>query len=160
MRFAVRWLGRAIVTVVAFLAVGLIAGSALTTNGAVSSPRGDSAAIAGCLAVKPIASQYGSITALLRGETSSAAAVANWQEHRGRNVNASRFRTMPGAAIVTVCLFSGQFSTPAGPPALNGVPKALPTVLRLLVYGNGQVEFDSAGPEGSMSPETPSDLSA
>jgi hypothetical protein len=38
--------------------------------------------------------------------------------------------------------------------------KSIPDTLRLLVYGNDQVVFDSAGARIGMAPETPADLRA
>lgn len=157
MRSVVRWSGRTIFIGTPIFVVALIGASAMNGSALRS---GDPAALRTCQAVTPAASQYGSITGVSRAQTSTAAAVAYWQEHRGRDQNPSWFRTLPASSPVIVCLFSGQFSTPAGPPAVDGTPKAIPNALRLLVHGGDQVVFDSAGSRTGMSPETPSDLSA
>jgi hypothetical protein len=155
MRFS-RWSGRGILIAAALiLGVAAVSGSVLGSN---SSPAGDPTAIQTCQAITGVASQYGTITGLLRAETSTAGAVAYWQENRARTGPASFFRTLPTGMPVTVCMFSGQFSTPAGPPAPDGSPKAIPNALRLLAYGS-QVVFDSAGDQSGMSPEMPSDIS-
>ncbi len=137
--------------------VVIVGGSAAGSN---ASPTGDQAAIQKCQAITPVASEYGTITGVLRGETSSAGAVANWQESRARRGPISSFRALSAATPVTVCIFSGQFATPTGPLAPDGSPKTIPNALRLLVYGNDKVVFDSAGNASGMSPETPSDPNA
>jgi hypothetical protein len=151
----IKWFSRSIATLTVIVVAVMVSGLAL--NGS-STPKGDPAAIGACQAITQTASEYGTISGLLRAETTTAAAVAYWQEHRGRNNNASALRALPGASQVTVCLFSGQFSTPAGPSDPSGAPKAIPNSLRLLVYGTGQVVVDSAGALSGMSPEMPSHL--
>lgn len=154
MKYAIRWFGPSFV-IGAVIVVAAIVSSGGSAN---SGPIGDQAGIMTCQGIIPIASEYGTITGVLRGETSTAAAVAYWQEHRGRSGIVSSFRSLAAETPVTVCLLSGQFVTPAGPPDLSGRQPPAPDVLRVLVYGNNQVVFDSAGTLGGMSPQTPSDL--
>lgn len=152
--------------VLRWLRVALIAGAAIigavimfSSVGANSGPIGDSAGVQTCQSTISAASEYGTVTRLLRAETSNARAVAYWQEHRGRGGNSS-FRSMQPTSRVTVCLFSGEFTVPMGPPPPNGSPLPPADVLRLLIRDDGQVVLDSAGYHGHMSPETPSDLGA
>ena len=121
---------------------------------ASTSPFGDSVGINTCRSIVDAASQYGAITRLLRAETSTAAAVAYWQEHRARG-GTSAFETMPAGDVVTVCLFQGEFTTPVGPPPATGSPNPPHDVIRLLVYGDNQVVLDSSGYLGRMSPDVP-----
>lgn len=147
------WAARIGVTGVVAISVVVLASSASGT----ASPTGDLAAITKCRAILPNASEYGTVTEVLRGESSTAAAVVNWQESRARKGIASSFRRLASTEPVTVCIFSGEFVTPAGPLATDRTPKQIPNTLRLLVYGTDQVVFDAAGQRAGMSPETPSD---
>jgi hypothetical protein len=121
---------------------------------ASTSPLGDSVGINTCRSIVDTASQYGAITRLLRAETSTAGAVAYWQEHTARG-GTSPFETMQAGTVVTVCLFQGEFVTPVGPPPVTGSPNPPHDVIRLLVYGDNQVVLDSSGYVGRMSPDVP-----
>jgi hypothetical protein len=154
-RPAIRWVGVALTAGAAVVGAVALFGTA----GANTGPIGDPAGVQTCQSIISTASQYGTVTRLIRAETSNASAVAYWQEHRGRG-GASSFRSMQAASKVTVCLFSGEFTVPMGPPPPNGSPLPPADVLRLLVLDNGQVLLDSAGYHGHMSPETPSDIGA
>ena len=149
----VRWFGRAVLAAVAVGAVVVMSGSALGNP----SPVGDAAAAATCQGATKQASSYGLVTGVLRAESSNAGAVAVWQESRRHGT--SSFRAMPSNTSVTVCIFSGEFSTPAGPLDSDGNAPPAPNALRVLVYG-GQLVFDSAGNISGMSPETPSDMTS
>lgn len=151
----IRWFGRSAILAVVVVAVVILAGSASST----SSPVGDAVAVAKCRDIIPAASEYGTVSGVLRGETSTAIAVANWQENRARKGQSSLFRALPSADTITVCLFSGDFVTPAGPMSRDGIAKTAPNTLRLLI-SNNQVVFDAAGDRSGMSPETPSDYKA
>ena len=91
------------------LLVGVVAILVGQVGGAANTPRGDRAAILKCQAIVPIASGYGAVTAVWRAETSTAAAVAYWQEHRGRlRAAPSPFGKLAAQTPVTVCLLSGE----------------------------------------------------
>lgn len=156
MRFGVRLLSR--VLVIAAVIVGVVSFGAQGITGTGSSARGDTAALGTCQAIMSVASQYGTITSIIRAETSTASSVAAWQENRARRGMPSQLRQITGSTRLTVCMFSGEFSTPSGPPAADGTLRAAPDTLRLLVYGSGTVVFDSAGPRAAMTPEMPSDM--
>ena len=152
-----RWWVAASLLIGAFV-IGVVASLIGQTGTPPGSPRGDPAAIVRCRAIIPIASGFGTITSLLRAETSTAAAVAYWQEHRGRlAVAVSPFQKLSPQTRVTVCLLSGEFAAPVGPPGLIGGAKP-PSLLRVLVWGNHEIVLDSAGYQGELAPETPSDL--
>jgi hypothetical protein len=105
--------------------------------------------------------QDGALTALHRAfvSTSTAAAVASWQERRHLpeiSGISSPLRFEEGSDSVTICIFHGVFSTPT-PPATGGEAPPPHDTLRLLVTQSGEVILDAAGYEGTMDPETPSD---
>jgi hypothetical protein len=129
-------------------------------NAGAAGSIGDAAGVSSCNAVMATASEYGTVTGLARAETSTAGLVAHWQENQGRSGLHSAFRNLPVDQTVTVCLLSGQFVTPVGPPDPTTGKSRLPhNVLRLLIYGNPPtVVVEGAGYKGSMFPETPSDL--
>lgn len=78
------WVGSSILTAIALL--GVLVAVAAQVGAAPDKPRGDQAAMQTCKAIVPIASDYGAITGLLRAETSTAGAVAYWQETVARAV--------------------------------------------------------------------------
>jgi hypothetical protein len=143
----------------AFIAILAVMGAA-AVSAASPAGTGDEAALAVCNATIPAASAYGSVTAVVRGETSNAALVANWQErrHPDRAGIVSAFRAAAPDSTVTVCLYSGKFVTPVGPPNPDGTPKPQHTLLRVLVSADFGVTLDAAGYPGRLSPETPSGL--
>jgi hypothetical protein len=104
--------------------------------------------------------EYGQVDELVRAETSSVQDVALWQEMRhAPDIEGivSPLRSMQSSAVVTVCLFSGTFVTPVGPPAPDGSVPPPHDRLRLLVSADGSVRLDAAGYRGRLAPETPSD---
>lgn len=142
--------------------VSIIAAVTATSLLAASPAVGDQAALDVCQATIPAASDYGRITGVVRGETSTAALVADWQErrHPDRVGIVSPLRASSPDSRVTVCLFAGEFVTPVGPPNPDGTPKGPHTILRLLVSADGRVTLDAAGYPGRLDPETPSDFAA
>lgn len=111
---------------------------------------------AACEDARPEAADYGAITGIARAETLTASQVADWQEgrHAGEVSGVtSPLRSEDANLGVTVCIYRGEFSTP--------VPPGLPphNMLRLLILGSGRTLFDSAGYEGHMAPDVPSDWS-
>jgi hypothetical protein len=121
---------------------------------------GDAISIARCKGALAQAAEYGSIDGIARGETSTAALAADWQEMRFAPdllLTESPIRRESPTSTVTVCLFRGEFGTPTGPPKTDGSAKPLHNIIRLLVFTDGEVSLDSAGYEGQMAPETPSD---
>jgi hypothetical protein len=152
------WVGSGVL--IGVLLVGVAAIVVGQVGGAANTPRGDRAAILKCQAIVPIASGYGAVTAVWRAETSTAAAVAYWQEYRARlRAAPSPFRKLAAQTPVTVCLLSGDFVAPVGPRApIAGTRPPPQSVLRVLVWGHDEVLFDSAGYQGGLAPETPSDL--
>lgn len=116
---------------------------------------GEATAVAGCLASRA-ASDY-EAGSVYRAEWSSAGEVVAWQEGRHHEVApTSDLRAAAPGALVLVCIYRGEFVTPAGPPQEGVAPRG-PTFLRVLVLEDGEYLFDSAGPDGSLEPETPSD---
>jgi hypothetical protein len=150
------WVGSSIL--IGAVSIGVVASLAGQVRAAPELPKGDPTAVAKCESIMPIASGYGTITAVLRGETSTAAAVVQWQEHRGRLGIVSPFRSLAARTTVTVCLLTGEFVTPVGPPDLTGRQKTPHNVIRLLVLSSNEILLDSAGYRGGMAPETPTDL--
>ena len=155
--------GWAVALIAAGLAVGATAGLA---SKALAGPSGTAAALADCMTISKQAAEFGSGVSLIKAEQSTAAEVAAWQEHRYDKVPggtlttgiSSRFRDMAAATPVAVCLYTGQFVTPVGPPNPDGTNRPPHNVLRLLVPVGGPVVLDSAGyAGGSMRPETPRD---
>lgn len=152
---------------VSLIAAGLALGGSIgLASKALAGPAGSEAAVAVCQAMSKQASEYGSGVGLIRAEQSTAVGVADWQEHRYEKLKngaavsgiVSRLRDKAASAPVTVCLFSGQFVTPVGPPNPDGSAKPPHDVLRLLVLADGSIVLDSAGYSGgSMDPETPRD---
>ena len=123
---------------------------------------GSSEAVADCMAATPIAAGYGNITRVIRAETNRAGAVADWQELRHAPAITgivSPLRAEEASAQVTVCLYLGSFATPVGPPKADGSARPSHDVLRLLVLDDGRWLLDSAGYQGRMTPETPTDWS-
>jgi hypothetical protein len=104
------------------------------------------------------AADYGEISSLARAETSSVEKVVAWQEQRHspevRGV-VSPLRGQPDGEA-TICMYRGSFVTPTAPLAEGGRAPAH-DMLRLIIR-NGEVIFDSAGYEGRMAPDTPSDF--
>ena len=153
------WVGSGVL--IGVLLIGVVASRVWQVGGAATTPRGDRAAILKCQAIVPIASGYWAVTAVLRAETSTAAAVAYWQEHRGRlRAAPSTFGKLAAQTPVTVCLLSGDFVAPVGPRAPMAGMRPPQSVLRVLVWGHNEVMVDYAGYRGELAPETPSDLGA
>jgi hypothetical protein len=151
------WVGSGVL--IGVLLIGAVAILVGQVGGAATTPRGDRAAILKCQAIVPIASGYGAVAAVLRAETSTASAVAYWQEHRGRlRVAPSTFGKLAAQTPVTVCLLSGDFAAAAGPRAPIAGMRPPQSVLRVLVWGHNEVLVDSADYRGGLAPETPSDL--
>ncbi len=102
----------------------------------------------------------------MRAELDKADKVADWQEHRydelpdsgvARGLR-SNLRDIAPDDTVAVCIYSGTFVTPVGPPALDGMTKPPHDMLRLLVLADGTVTVDAAGySKSGMKPETPDD---
>jgi len=116
---------------------------------------GEASAIAGCLASRA-ASDY-EASSVYRAEWSTAGEVVAWQEGRHPEVTpTSDLRAEAPGAPVLVCIYSGEFVTPAGPPQ-DGVAPRPHTRLRVLILESGEYIFDSAGPGGGLKPETPND---
>jgi len=112
-----------------------------------------------CQQAVPIADQYGPVTAVVGGERTTIGNIVTWQENRIPGIGVvSRYRGLPAEMPATVCLFQGQFPIPIAPPLPGTTPLPQPNVLRLIIFDNGTVDFDSAGPLGRMQPDTPSDL--
>lgn len=114
-----------------------------------------------CAAALSAASEYGPITDIARAERDTSQIVAHWQERRHAEAISglvSPLRTLPPTSEVTICLYRGEFVTPTGPPNPDGSPKRPHNLLRLLVLDDGSLMFDSAGYEGRMGPEVPSDF--
>lgn len=116
-----------------------------------------------CESILSLASEYGTITRILRGDSDSAETVADWQERRHESEVSglvSPLRTLDPKAQVFTCLYSGTFVTPSGPPDEKGNPPPPHDVLRLLVLPDGAVVLDSAGYQGRMAPELPKELTS
>lgn len=157
------------VSVVGLVALGLaLGGLAGLASRAFAGPSGSAEAIDACDRVSDRVAEYGTGIALYRAEATTVQAVVAWQEQRYENLKdapavaglRSPIRNAPAAGTVTVCLYSGTFVTPVGPPNEQGVPKPRHNLLRLLVFPNGEIVLDSAGYAGRMQPETPGDWSS
>ncbi len=130
-------------------------------------PQGTPTANAACNAVAAVAARYDSNAQLLRAELSGAAAVAAWQE--GRHAIAtgtapavtgltSPFRSVAPGDPVAVCIYSGAFVAPLGPPPADGSVKQPYNRIRLLVRADGETVLDAVGHDnGDLKPETPGD---
>ena len=151
-------IAKAILSFVGLTGTGVIAGLLVvsTTNAA---PQSAPDAVAVCQAALDAgASQYDAYMSVYRAEQSTAGAVATWQETREPGFRPlSALRAQVPDKPVTVCIYSGTFATPVGPP-VNGVPRPPHNRLRLLVFDDGRQVLDSAGYAGAMEPEMPSDL--
>lgn len=137
------------------LAVLLLVGSSLALAAtSFAEPTQGARADATCQGVLGEASKYGSSVEFLDAQATSAGAVARWQEQRhAPDVSGlvSPLRMRDPTESVVVCLFSGTFVTPH--------PPELPphNILRLLVLADGSVLLDSAGYQGTIDREAPSD---
>ena len=161
-----RTFGIASLRAVIAVSLGLVTAGVLGLTGAVwAGPAGSANAIATCQRALNEAG-FGDGVSVVRGEESTAAEVAAWQEQRHAKPAkgiavaglVSPLRERDPAQLVTVCLYAGEFVTPLGPPNLDGSAKPPHTRLRLLVSPDGSVLLDSAGyDDGSLSPETPRD---
>jgi hypothetical protein len=119
----------------------------------------DAAAVDACNS-SAAAKDY-SVTGVYRAESSTAEEVAAWQENRYEGIAlVSPFRSAAPRSTVVVCIFRGDFRTPTGPPLVEGVPNPNHELLRVLVSASGDYLIDSAGYEGALRPETPSDWRA
>lgn len=130
------------------------------------SPGGASAttvdSLANCSKALPRAQDAGTNVSLVRAESDSTKDVVAWQEGRSRLFSGlvSPLRYRPENEVVTVCLFSGSFVTPVGPPAEDGTVPPPHNLLRLLVLQDGSTVLDAAGYAGRLQPETPQDWEA
>jgi hypothetical protein len=141
-------------------ALGILVATALMFMRSVSLVHADDAvALATCNHAVVDAEFYGLLSRVERAQRTTAAEVVRLQEGRSTHFSVtSAYRRLPADAIATVCLFSGQFNTPAGPPRTDGTVPAVATRLRLIVLDDGTSSLDSAGQADGMGPETPADL--
>jgi len=142
---------------VRYVGLGILLGLLLTGLGGQSARAiGTPEALSICsTALAGPAADFGTGMVLYRGETTDVATVAHWQEATAAEFGirvSSTLRQRTATERVTVCLYQGTFDAPV---ADAGQP---PNVLRLLVFDNGQVQFDSVGYLGHMTAEVPSDL--
>lgn len=142
---------RALVAVLAVLPI-LMAGPAVSVGATSASEDAqlteDPTAATMCALGLDAERSFGPGTVLIRSEMSTAAQVAAWQELRhGPDITGlvSPLRAFDADEPVAVCLYSGTFSTPTGPPNLDGSPKPNHNVIRLLFLRDGSEIFDSAG---------------
>jgi hypothetical protein len=103
-------------------------------------------------------SEYGTNVNVFRAELSNVAETVQWQEQRLPNVEfVSRLRSRPGSEAVTICLYTGEFVTPVGPPLVQGENNPPHNLLRIVVLNGGEAILDSAGYQGGSEPQTPGD---
>lgn len=142
-------------SIAAGVAVGMtssVAVSALSSQTTV----GTAQAIDVCEQFKDEAAEYGEITSVALGETSTVSAVIEWQEQRhapdiGDIRSPLRDRDEEEA---TICMYRGLFVMPTAPLG-DGERAPQHTVLRLVIVGDEAI-LDSAGYEDRMAPDTPS----
>ncbi len=109
------------------------------------------------------AEEFGEISAVVRSEWRTTAAVAEWQEMRHApeiTGLVSPLRAQRDLAPVLVCLYRGSFVTPTGPPPLDGSTGRPHDLIRVLVLADNSLVLDAAGYADRMSLETPSDWAA
>jgi hypothetical protein len=148
--FAGLALASLLVTFGAFLVAATPAGAANDTLSGTSR----------CTQVLPAVADYGEISRVVAGDTTTVAEVTAWQESGIRGGFTSPMRAYNASQSVTVCLYQGQFAVPVAPPRPNETPQPDPDTIRLLVFPNGRIVLDSAGPLAQMQPYTPADWRA
>jgi hypothetical protein len=141
------------------VAAGAVVGTASSVAvGALSPPTtvGTAQAIDVCKQFTDEAAEYGEITSVALGETSTISAAIEWQEHRHApdigDIRSPLRDRDEGEA--TICMYRGLFVTPTAPLG-DGERAPQHTVLRLVIVGDEAI-LDSAGYEDRMAPDTPS----
>lgn len=100
---------------------------------------------------------YGGGTPISGSHTTIGAAAA-WQEADAQVDGVtfvSQLRDMPATALVDVCEYTGSFYAPMAPPQPGQTPRPLPNVMKVFVFGDGNVVMESAGYKGVMSLDLP-----
>jgi hypothetical protein len=138
-----------------------IAGLVFTSGAAAAQAASPSdAAFARCTDILPIVKDYGAITRVVEGDSATIADIIGWQESSARGGFASPLRGTNPTQSATVCLYQGQFAIPVAPPRPGESPQPYPDTIRLIVFGDGQIVLDSAGPLSQMQPLTPAEWKA
>ncbi len=136
------------------IVIGLLAGVSILLTATMLAERTQVAkAVSTCEDVLEQVWGPGTSVHLFRAEERTAGAVARWQEQRHApqiSGLVSPLRSRDASEPVMVCLYSGRFSTPHPP----GLPDH--NMLRLLVLADGGILFDSAGYQGVIDLESPS----
>lgn len=141
-------------------ATGVVFGLVVVSwSTALGRPVSESGAFSACDGVLTSSvREYGADMRVFRAEQSTAALTQRWQEQRLPGIEVvSPLRSRPGSEPVTICLYSGQFTTPVGPPLVDGKPNPPHNLLRVIVLNGGEVLLDTAGYRDTMHPETPAD---
>jgi hypothetical protein len=151
--------------IVCLLAVVVAAGSAATglvffSHASVQAAGSKDAALTRCTDILPKVSDYGNITRVVEGSSATVADIVGWQESSVRGGFASPLRGDNPSEPATVCLYQGDFAIPVAPPRPGQSPMPYPDTIRLIVFDNGRIVFDSAGPLDQMQPLTPTEWRA
>lgn len=147
------------------LVVAVAAGSAATgfvfySHTSVQAADSKDAALARCTDILPRVNDYGKITRVVEGSSATVADIVGWQESSARGGFPSELRGDNPNESATVCLYQGDFAIPVAPPRPGQSPVPYPDTIRLIVFDDGRIVLDSAGPLDQMQPLTPAEWKA